>query len=103
MAGNLHHICPTKIIRVKQLRMLIFFTISAVIASSSSTNSRFSCYYGSPPIPNFFRTSKNPGRMFIECSNYKDNPCKYFKWVDEIVSESSVEQLKTEKEKKTKN
>ena len=33
------------------------------------------------------------------CSNYKDNPCKYFKWVDEIVSESSAEQLKIEKKK----
>ncbi|KAM7499322.1 hypothetical protein LguiA_023736 [Lonicera macranthoides] len=69
------------------------------MASSSSKNSRFSCYYGSPPVPNFSRTSKNPGRMFIGCSNYKDNPCKYFKWVDEIVSKSSAEQLKIEKKK----
>ncbi|KAM7516498.1 hypothetical protein LguiA_006081 [Lonicera macranthoides] len=67
-----------------------------VMASSShSINSQLSCYCGSPSVTKISRTKKNPGRIFIGCPNYKDQPCKFFKWANQL-NDTTEEELKNE-------
>lgn len=48
-----------------------------------------SCYCGEPAPLRFYSTSKNPRRKFFGCKNYKERPCRFFRWYDEDEADES--------------
>ncbi|KAM7497181.1 hypothetical protein LguiA_021595 [Lonicera macranthoides] len=60
--------------------------------SSSSVNSRSSCHCGYPVVMKTSKTSKNPGRRFIGCRNWRsETSCGFFDWIDTNSTQSNLE------------
>ncbi|XLR36361.1 uncharacterized protein At4g04775-like [Arachis ipaensis] len=60
-----------------------------------------SCYCGAHAILFESTTSNNPNRLFFGCSYFKtpSTHCKYFKWLDELITESGYTVVEVQKTK----
>ncbi|XP_020975794.1 uncharacterized protein At4g04775-like [Arachis ipaensis] len=57
------------------------------------------CYCGAHAILFEFTTSNNPNRLFFGCNYFKtpSTHCKYFKWLDELITESGYTVVEDQK------